>query len=288
MSLRFSDQMRRAAEALRTAGDWLGSGESSPPSSISEIGRLLWIDPKPLIHPKHRVIVIFSAKSACTNVLIWFLTQLGHRRAARDFDRWPHQYRMDVYYHSRLYRDSLCGDFNGFKVIRVVRDPFERAASSFRHVVAHEFADRQIDRKIGPRNLARDGLSFSEFLSFLERINLEDCDPHYAIQRHPLEDRLKADYVINVSRENLFDRLNEVEAELKLKPTSLRDDSWVRRLRARDRPAHELNDCEGIYTRRLTREAARSGPWPNNDALLTDDARRRIAVLYAKDIACYL
>jgi hypothetical protein len=287
MVLRYSDQVRRTAEALRAAGERLWAGKYSPPPSVSAIGRLLWNEPKPLIDPRHRFIVIFSAKSACTNVLIWFLTQIGHHRAARDFHRWPHRYRMDVYYDSKLYRDALSRDFDDFKVIRVVRDPFERA-SSFRHAVGFDFADRSINWRIGRRNMERDGLSFSEFLSFLERLNLQNCDPHFAIQRHPLEDRLKPDYLINVSRENLFDRLNEIEAELNLKRTSLRDDSWVRKLRYRDQPTLALENCEAIYTRRLTRQAARNGPWPRSDALLTDDARRRIGALYAKDIACYL
>jgi hypothetical protein len=102
-----------------------------------------------------------------------------------------------------------------------------------------------------------------------------------------LEDSLKVDYVINVSREDLFERLSRIEDELELTRTSLRDDPWIRTLRSHNRPTRELDDCEGIYTRRLTREAARKGPWPRNDVLLTNDARARIAKLYAKDIACY-
>jgi hypothetical protein len=288
MTHRYRDRIKRAAETLGTAGDWIKRDRMSPPvEATTEIGRLLWSDPPPLIHPGRRFIVVFSAKSACTNVLIWFLTQLGHARAARDFHIWPHEYRTTVYYYSRLYREAFQSDLSEFKVIRVVRDPFERAASSFRHVLRYDVVDGAINRRVGRRSMTRDGLSFSEFLSFLDRTDLRTCDPHLAIQHHPVEDKLKVSYLINVSRENLFERLNQIEAELELKPTSLQKDRWVKALRTHNRPQDELDESADIYTRRLTREQATAGPWPSTHALLTDEARARIAKLYATDIERY-
>jgi hypothetical protein len=288
MTIRYRHRIQRAAEILGTAGDWIKRDRISPPiEATTEIGRLLWTDPAPLIHPGHRFIVVFSAKSACTNVLIWFLTQLGHARAARDFHLWPHEYRTTVYYYSELYRKAFRSDVSGFKVIRIVRDPFERTASSFRHVVRYSVVDREIEQRVGRRSMDRDGLSFSEFLTFLEGTDLRSCDPHLAIQHHPIEDRLRVDYLINISRENLFERLNKIETELDLKPTNLPKDRWVKALRAHNRPDRRLDETADIYTRRLTREQASVGPWPDLGALLSDDARARIAKLYAKDIECY-
>lgn len=284
----YRNKIDRLADTFDTTRRWLKRERMAPPAEWkSEIGQLLWTVSPPLIHPGRRFVVIFSAKSACTNVLIWFLTQLGHAAAARDFHIWPHEYRETVYYFSQLYRDAFRQDLSDFKIIRVVRDPFERAASSFRHVVRFDLADRDIGRKIGVRNLEQDGLSFSEFLSFLERTDLRSCNPHFSLQHQPLEERFAIDYLIDVSREDLFGRLNQIESELNLMTTSLKDDPWVKELRSHNRPSREIEGGEEVYTRRLTRIAARKGPWPRNEDLLTDEARSRISKLYAKDLASY-
>jgi hypothetical protein len=286
--MRYIDRIRRVAGEWRDARRGFDRERLSPPTEAdSEMGRLLWTSSPPLIHPERRFIVVFSEKAACTNVVIWFLMQLGHAKAARDFHYWPHEYRRKVYYYSELYRKALLSDLSDFKVIRVIRDPFDRVASSFRHVVRFDIADRDMKRTIGPRDLERDGLSFSEFLSFLERTDLQSCDPHFSIQRQPIEGRLKVDYLIDVSRENLSERLQQIEAQLDLERTNLESTSWVKRLRNHNRPAPELEGGAELYAQRLTRDAARKGPWPRYEDLLTPDARARIAKLYAKDIESY-
>src|SRR5262249_41777851 len=163
MVFKLVDKLDWAGRALRdlTAGD-----VPAPPLARTEIGRLLWSRPPPLINPDAKFVVIFSAKSACTNVLIWFFHHLGHLKAARDFHVWPHEYRVRVYYHSQLYQRAYKSDFSEFKVVRVVRDPYERAASGFRHIVRH--AGGSIGRYMGMRHVAERGLSFAEYLDFLE------------------------------------------------------------------------------------------------------------------------
>src|SRR5689334_25375638 len=103
--------------------------DAPPPGAETGLGRLLWTDPRPLIHTPQRMIVVFSPKSACTSVLIWFYHQIGHTKAARDYASWPHNYRTDVYYRSRFYRRAFERDLSKFSLLRIVRDPFERAVS---------------------------------------------------------------------------------------------------------------------------------------------------------------
>lgn len=282
-----ADLTARATETLLNALPWKKREELVPPIEASTgIGRLLWTGSPPLIDPRYRIIVVFSEKSACTNVSIWFFTQLGHATAARDFHYWPHEYRRKVYYHSRLYRDALRSDLSEFKVIRVIRDPYDRAASSFRHAVRFDLLDDDINRKVGRRSMMRDGLSFSEFLSVLEQTDLRSCNPHFSPQRHLMEDTFKVDYLINVSNENLSQRFNQIESELGLSRTDLERDPWVKRLRKHNRPARELDGID-LDTRRLTRDEARNGPWPRHGDLLTPDARKRIAKLYSRDFESY-
>ena len=263
------------------------TGNDPPPGAASELGRLLWTDPRPLVYPRKRMIVVFSPKSACTSVVIWFFHHLGHASAARDYSSWPHRYRTEVYYKSALYRRAYERDLSKFSLVRIVRDPFERAVSSFRHVQKGGLADKEIARVLGRNNMSTAGLSFSEFLDFLERCDLNTCDPHFRVQRHPIEDRLPTRHLINASAEDLFSRLNEVEADFDLPITDFSKLEWLQKINRKHRHIDAPATHADPYTHRFNREAARNGSWPPYSAFLTPIARERLARLYAHDIAAY-
>ena len=269
--------------------------EIAAPWARTNLGRLFWKAPRPLIHPGARMVVIFSAKSACTSVVIWFLHQLGQAAAARDYSHWPHRYRSKVYYRGPVYRSAFDHDLENFAVVRVVRDPFDRTVSSFRHALRTRLADRYIPGVLHRWNVSKDGLSFDEFLDFLEHSDLTTCNTHFRIQRHPLEDELPVRHLINVSTEDLFTRLNEVETDLGLPHTDFAELQWLhqadeRRTRRerRRRAGARHPDVTDPYTHRFTQDQAREGPWPSYSAFLTPEARERIARLYAVDLESYM
>src|SRR5688572_27830886 len=168
--------------------------KAAPPAPQSEIARALVSSPRQLIHPGGKLIVVFSAKSACTNVVVWLLNHLGHARAAADFHPWPHRYRSEVYYKSQLYREALTQDLSGFSVLRVIRDPFERAASSYRHALNSGYADKEMARLLGRSHMGARGYSFAEFIDLLEHSDMRTCNIHHRIQRHPVENVLPVRY----------------------------------------------------------------------------------------------
>jgi hypothetical protein len=267
-----------------------GGANTAEPSMLdfalaqTPLRRMLARVPQPLIDPDRKLIVIYSAKSACTNLLLWFLHHLGHLQAARDFHWWPHRYRDHVYYRSDIYQRGLRSRLREFTVVRVVRDPFQRALSSFRHVVRHKSFDEHIGRVLSQP--AEAGLSLSRFLDFLEKIDLADCDPHYALQHHPIEKILPVHHLINVSVENLFARFNEIEAAVGLPKSDLAHAEWVQELSERHQTAKHSFSGDA-YTRILTRQDALKRRWPDYDVLLTDEAKARIAKLYATDLKAY-
>jgi hypothetical protein len=282
--------------ANRLLGGWQALSQATgldrltgdhPPGPSSELGRLLWTDPRPLIHTRKRMIVVFSAKSACTSAVIWFFHQLGHGKAARDYASWPHRYRTEVYYKSRMYRLAFERDLSTFSLVRIIRDPFERAVSSFRHVQKGGVADKAMAKILGRRDMATAGLSFSEFLDFLERCNLKTCDPHFRIQRHPIEDHLPTRHLINASTENLFSRLTQVETDFDLPITDFDKLEWLRKLNPGHSHVEAASLPADVYTHRFTQDDARSGSWPGYAAFLTPAARERIARLYDTDIKAY-
>jgi hypothetical protein len=262
-------------------------GDAPPPGAETGLGRLLWTDPRPLIDPRNRLIVVFSPKSACTSVVIWFFHHLGHGAAARDYGVWPHNYRTDVYYRSELYRRAYQRDLSKFRLIRVVRDPFERAVSSFRHVQKGGLADKAMTKVLGRSDMSTTGLSFSEFLDFLERCDLMTCDPHFRIQRHPIEDHLPTHSLINASTENLFTRLNQVEADLGFPITDFDKLEWLRKINPNHTHVAAESVPADVYTHRFNKKDARGGSWPSYADLLTPAARERLARLYAVDVEAY-
>lgn len=288
MNLSFLTRLKTAAAVFPRAFDEAWNEYNSPRfNPATEIGRLLQTTPRPLINPKARFIVIFSAKSACSSVAIWFFNQLGHLEAAQDFHRWPHEYRRNVYYRSKLYENAFRRDLSKLRVIRIMRDPYSRAVSSYRHVLGHDYAYADIARALRRSDIAENGFSFAEFLDYLEGLDLTNCDVHCRIQRHPVEDHLPVRQLINVSTENLFTRLNEVEARWHLPRTDFSAIPWINQVNERRTARGSLEDLTNVDTRRFTQLAAREGPWAPYEAFLTPAARERIARLYAVDLESY-
>jgi hypothetical protein len=236
-----------------------------------------------LVHPDHKFVLIFSPKSACSSVVIWFFHTLGLADEARAFDEWPHNYRIQKLMRSPEQQAARKIPLNELKVLRVVRDPVDRAGSSFRHALGTGYANEQIQLKLGV-DIVRQGLSFQRFIDFLEAEDLDNCNPHHRRQKHPVETQRAPDFVINASRQDLFAGLNAFERQMGMPKTDFAALRWIHELQA-TRVPHSV-DMGGHPDRMvLTREQAQRGPWPQG--LITPAARARLEALYAEDIQLY-
>jgi Sulfotransferase family len=272
-----------AAAGQAAALRWLF--EPEPPDKAEKAWRqALRKVERPLLHPQRRFVVLFSAKSACSSVVIWFLHTLGLAAEARAFSEWPHHYRINRFYAREDYlaaRDALGPD--DVTVLRVVRDPVDRAGSSFRHALGLSYARETIREKLGIDTDVQ-GLSFERFIDFLEMEDLDHCDPHHKRQKHAVEGLRRPDVVINASRQDLFTELNAFERMMGMPVTNFKELAWVHELQA-TRVPHSVNPEADVYRTVLTREQAQNGPWPKK--LITPEARARLEKLYAEDMALY-
>jgi hypothetical protein len=223
------------------------------------IRQAILVRPEPLIDPVSKLIVLYSAKSACTNVMAWFWHRIGLGKEA-DARGNPRHYRLK-YFNSDRYRSALDDDLTTYVVVRVIRDPIERAASSFRHAVKSGYADEDLQRVLG--RTVRGGFSFTEFVDYLERIDLDDTNIHQAKQWHPIEGLLAVRHLINITTQHLLTRLNEIEAT----------EGW---------PVTDFNAVPWIA--RSERRRKRRVP---SSVVLTPETRSRLAKVYADDIARY-
>lgn len=259
--------------------------EPEPPDKAAKAWRqALRKVERPLLHPQRRFVVLFSAKSACSTVVIWFLHTMGLAAEARAFSEWPHHYRINKFYARDDYlaaREALGPD--DVTVLRVVRDPVDRAGSSFRHALGLSYARETIREKLGIDTDVQ-GLSFERFIDFLELEDLDQCDPHHKRQKHAVESLRRPDVVINASRQDLFTELNAFERLMGMPVTNFKALAWVHELQA-TRVPHSVARDGDAYRTVLTREQAQNGPWPKD--LITAEARARLERLYAEDIALY-
>jgi len=175
----------------------------------------------PLQRPGFPVAVCWSAKSGCTTVLKWFLTQNGLLDEALAYSEWIHDYRHEKLFASndylrqceRLFKNSHRDTY----IIRVIRDPATRAVSSFLHFVRH---GRDVEQwphaalvsewKSAAGLQHQPGLSFRQFLMFViaQQLNASVLDPHFRPQYDARQDSCVDAYV---RLEDLADGLRDIE-----------------------------------------------------------------------------
>jgi len=157
-------------------------------------------NPKPVICLNKRLAVFFCAKSGCTFIVKWFFNQIDQLTAALDFHPFVHRYRWMVYSKSKHFIESekrfIKHEGKDFLKIKVIRNPFERAVSSYIHfleMLANKHKEINNNFGIGYQKM---DYSFAEFLNLLEKIDINSCNIHWRQQFHFIEKRIKFDHII--------------------------------------------------------------------------------------------
>ena len=244
--------------------------------------------PRPLLNADKRFMVYWSPKSACTTTYVWFSKISGFEGELAEFGDRIHQHRIKKYYSSDLYRRSKDVSIEEFLKLRIIRDPYSRAVSIYRHALKTRFADEHISSVMGPRFMANKGFSFQEFLEFLEKIDIWAANVHIKPQFHRLETEFKPTYVINISRMNLFSSLNLFEEQIGLEKTNFEDLNWLHTLEDRRKAKQEPLNGEALDETPFSRhQVARLGQFPSYVQLLTPSAKARIEAIYKADFDAY-
>ncbi len=196
-----------------------------PPEGINA-NHPLMVGARPLIATGAPLVVSWSPKSACTQVLLWFLYQEGLLEASQYFSRWPHDFRGRVYYHSATYhhaaRQVAKSNGAGFTLLRVTRDPTARFVSIFRHVLRRKVMRAEINAFVG-RDIGVEGMSIAELGAFLDGKPLllpSPMDQHLCAQTHPAwAMNFERVITLNVDTDDLFRGLNGLAKDLDLRQT---------------------------------------------------------------------
>lgn len=158
--------------------------------------------PLPLLNFNKKLAVFFAAKSGCTFVTKWFFNQIDHLTAALDYNPAIHKYRWNVYAKSDQFLKSQNNFIDnigkGYIKIKIVRNPFERAVSSYMHFLLLLQKEHIAIKKNFGIGYNKMNYSFSEFLEYLKNLNIDQCDIHWRQQFQPINQKLKFDHIIHL------------------------------------------------------------------------------------------
>ena len=247
--------------------------------------------PLPLIDLRHRTVVSWSAKSACTHVLLWDLAREGLLDEARKHHRWPHRYRVDLYYHRPEYRRALerlvSESAAGWTYVKVVRDPVTRCVASYRHALKHGYENSEMTRVLGCAIDNVEGFSYATFLDYLERIDLRHCNIHHKLQSHALDRApFSRKYLINIDRQSLESALGAIDREqgisLNVEDEAL--ETALEEAATRHAPLDAgSGDDQALWQRPLSQ--ADTSHWPKSALQRCEPAVSKVRDLYSSDYA---
>jgi len=178
------------------------------------------------------LVLLFSEKAGCTSLTKWFFFQIGKLDEAVAHAPWVHRYRTEVFIQRSGYAQDTVELLKAHErpVIKLVRNPYERAVSSFLHTIrgasrpgkpgweaAIVLAARE---RAGKPVKARLRLSFRDFLRHVAAVGsaLGQINGHVARQYLPHE----GEFITRVIRlENFETEIRQIEADFALMPSPL-------------------------------------------------------------------
>ncbi|MBA2490592.1 MAG: sulfotransferase family 2 domain-containing protein [Gammaproteobacteria bacterium] len=127
--------------------------------------------PEPIVDSRHKVVLLWSAKAGCTFAVKWMLGHMGLLQEALAHHRWVHHYRIQKLYKSAAHKAAV-RDFvdepAGYRFVKIVRNPFKRALSSYIHASQCGYEDVPMATFLGRAVDAENRYSFREFVGYLE------------------------------------------------------------------------------------------------------------------------
>ena len=171
----------------------------------------------PLCREDFPVIVSWSPKSGCTTILKWFLAQNNLLDEASQYSDWVHDYRQNKLCFGKSYKE-MCMHYFTEKtatkyIIKVIRDPYKRAVSSYLHLLRYGILTRdwpvvtEVESWKEINGLVHQkGLSFKQFLLFIvdQKLRGRTLDPHLEQQYDKTQD----------PRVNQFVKIENISVEL--------------------------------------------------------------------------
>lgn len=231
----------------------------------------------PLYNKEKKLMLSLSGKSGSVYAIKWFFFHSPFWHEAKNYPKWIHKYRQEVFHESKKNHAARL-DFwqnpSSYTKIKLVRNPYSRAVSSYAHVLRYP---KTLEKDI-KAPLDKEGLSFTEFISWIETINIKTCNLHYSTQVHCFERLAEWNYDYLIKLESSGEGFAKLEKDFGLPSSPFEE------LR---KSKHHSNHHQGagfVGDERIPfgRSAPSKYPYFYNHELV-----ERVRLLYAEDFERY-
>lgn len=247
--------------------------------NLTDFRRIL--TPLPIIYPEKNLALMFSAKAGCTFAIKWFFHQMGILETASAYHPWVHRYRIEKLYRRSDYGLDLKRLLNNeFTVIKIVRNPYARAVSSYIHALTHGYENRAIAEMLRQNEEPGMSFSFNDFLHYLSTIDLSACNVHHRLQVQgpELAGILKVTEVVKLETSNAH--LRAVEKRYGLLPCSAGQFSTSAHYTSR-------SDMDGYWGSKAFGGGEQDMTYPSDRGFYNRRLKQQVAQLYHRDFEAY-
>ncbi|MGH8501279.1 MAG: sulfotransferase family 2 domain-containing protein [Gammaproteobacteria bacterium] len=247
---------------------------------------LLSTSPQPIVDSQHKLVLLWSAKSGCTFAIKWMFDHMGLLQEALAHHSWIHYFRTDKLYKSDAHQASM-QDFvdtpEAYRVVKIVRNPFKRALSSYIHASQCGYEDAHMAVFLSRPVDMNNRYSFREFVAYLETIDLNACNEHHRLQAHRLERAFVPGTRYVIDLDHSMTLLPRLEDALGLPRSKL---SRYRKSHHHTRTSSSVaTGFSGDALLSVTRES--KDKLPAYRRFYDADLERRVYNLYAEDFLLY-
>ncbi len=249
--------------------------------------KILKTGPNILVSPEKKLVVLWSAKSGSAFILKWYLYQLDLLEKAKEHSVWIHDYRKVLNAHPENNKNlrSLLTKAKNYHIIKLVRNPFTRAVSSyvqFLDFLGYKFPNATNFISDQGNLELKTKYSFEEFLDKLLVENIRKVNVHWRCQTHPTERRniLKVNRIIKL--ENVSEEIKKLEVDLDLKPSNLSDFATS---------FHHINKSKELakseFIGNTPLDISIRSNSPGYECFYNEDLKQKVLELYKEDFERY-
>jgi hypothetical protein len=117
-----------------------------------------------MVDVNRKILMEFSPKAGCTAAVTMFLNHMGFVQN-EIYSVWPHLFREEYFYKRCGFANPCMYESPDWYRFKVVRNPYDRAVSSYIHVMKHE-----VLREMLIPAAQKDSLTYEQFLEILHKL----------------------------------------------------------------------------------------------------------------------
>lgn len=233
----------------------------------------------PLVDFDRKIGLIWTARSACSLSVLWYYAITGQIEDAVNFNPWPHKFRQKKLNQIIIEKaKSSPLKTQDITWVRVMRDPFKRAISSYRHFVKHLIEEEKVDALFGIKTREL-GLSFEEFLQYLSTTQIQMCDLHFRQQWCDAEEFCQKVKIINADRSDLKKSLlGQMVPDQKNLNIFEEREIYINKIHV-----SKISNIQNLNSKtKITKQQIADG-WPEEKAFDNKYTRALVRKIYAED-----